>query len=153
MKPISKILVPIDFADSSGEIVDAAVTLARTFNARLDFFHVWEPPAMLPMQLLVVPNGDQPPMAATDVARSMASAKLDELRGLARTAGVGDVQCHVGVGSPAHDIVDLAQKGNFDLIVMGTHGRTGLHHMLLGSVAEKVVRQAPCPVLTVRAHG
>ena len=60
----------------------------------------------------------------------------------------------VGVGNPAQEIVELAERGQFDLIVMGTHGRGGFMHALLGSVAEKVVRRAKCPVLTVRApHG
>ena len=64
-----------------------------------------------------------------------------------------DVQTSVFVGRPAHTIVERARAGGFDLIVMGTHGRAGLTHMLMGSVAERVVRSAPCAVLTVRENG
>jgi nucleotide-binding universal stress UspA family protein len=151
MMGIHKILVPIDFADGARAALEAATTMALKFEASVDLFHVWQPPPMLPMQLLVVPTQGGVPQAADDVARSIANARLTELAAEVRKAGVREVHCHVGVGDPAHDICDLADKGHFDLIVMGTHGRTGLAHAVLGSVAEKVVRRAPCPVLTARA--
>jgi nucleotide-binding universal stress UspA family protein len=148
---IKKILVPIDFGDDAHPAFEYAVMLARTFGASLDLFHVWKPPALVPMQMLVVPEPGAVPRAADDVARSMAEARLDELAAEARKLGVAHVVRRVGVGDPAHDICDLARSGRFDLVVMGTHGRTGVVHALLGSVAEKVVRRAPCPVLTVRS--
>jgi universal stress protein A len=152
MKPISKILVPIDFAACSGPVVEMAIELATRFGAGLDFFHVWQPPAMLPMPLVVVTEPGGPPMAADDVARGVANAQLKTLTAQAHKAGIREVHAHVGIGNPAHEIVELAKKGKLDLIVMGTHGRGGLAHAFLGSVAEKVVRQAPCPVVTVRAR-
>jgi nucleotide-binding universal stress UspA family protein len=150
MPTVRKILVPIDFGDEARPALDYAVMLARALGASLDLFHVWQPPPLLPHQLIVVPEAGGLPRAAEDVARSIAEARLQELAAAARQAGVERVVCHVGVGDPAHDICELADKGGFELIVMGTHGRTGIAHVLIGSVAEKVVRTAPCPVLTVR---
>lgn len=151
MNPIKKILVPIDVGADSGPIVEMASELAKRFGASLDFFHVWQPPAMLPTQLFVTVEVGGPMRAAEDVAQSMAAAQLKELTARAHAAGIKEAHCRVGVGDPAIDIVELAGTGKFDLIVMGTHGRGGFKHALLGSVAEKVVRRAPCPVMTVRA--
>jgi nucleotide-binding universal stress UspA family protein len=149
---VERILVPIDFGCDPAPILDTAVELARRFGARLDFFHVWQPPAMLPMELFVTVDAGGPLQRAQDVARSLAAAQLAELAGRARAAGVAETQCQVGCGDPATDIVDLATTGGYGLIVMGTHGRGRLQHALLGSVAEKVIRSAPCPVMTVRAR-
>jgi nucleotide-binding universal stress UspA family protein len=151
MAPLHKILVPVDFADGARAALDLATTMARKLEASIDLFHVWQPPSILPSPLLVVLHQGGAPQPADDVARSIAGARLNELAADVRKAGVRDVRCHVGIGDPAHDICDLAQSGSFDLIVMGTHARTGRVHALLGSVAEKVVRRAPCPVVTVRA--
>ena len=80
-----------------------------------------------------------------------ASQGLAEAARRVAAAGALDVVTVLCEGSPYDEILAHAREGRFDLIVMGTHGRTGLEHMLMGSVAEKVVRTAPCPVLTVRA--
>jgi len=153
MRPIRTILVPVDFAPASREVVEMAIAMAQKFDASIDFFHVWQPPAMLPMQLLVVPEAGGVPMAAEDVARSIAGAQLKELAAQVKADGVKEIRSHVGIGDPSSEIVELAGANKFDLIIMGTHGRTGIQHALLGSVAEKVVRRAPCPVLTVHARG
>jgi len=149
---ISKILVPVDVGASSRPVVEMAIDLAQRFAATIELFHVWQPPAIVPTQLFVVPEAGGVPMPAEDVARSLAGARLEELAASVRAAGVRDVRSHVGVGDPAHEIVELARSGRLDLIVMGTHGRTGVSHAVLGSVAEKVLRHAPCPILTVRAR-
>jgi nucleotide-binding universal stress UspA family protein len=150
MKTIKKILVPIDVASDSSPIVESALDLAHRFGASVDFFHVWSPPAMLPMPLYVTVEPGGPMRAAEDVAQSMAAAQLKELVAKAHAAGIKEAHCRVGVGDAAIDIVDLATTGHFDLIVMGTHGRGAFAHAFLGSVAEKVVRRANCPVMTVR---
>jgi nucleotide-binding universal stress UspA family protein len=150
MTNIKKILVPVDIAGGARAALAMATALAKQFGASVELFHVWTPPPMLPMQLFVVPEAGGVPMAADDVAKSMANAQLTEIAAGLRKDGVKEVHCRVGVGDPARDIVDLAGSANFDLIVMGTHGRGGISHALLGSVAEKVVRRASCPVLTVR---
>jgi nucleotide-binding universal stress UspA family protein len=102
----------------------------------------WSPEAVAP---------NIPELLADLVAA--ARGKLDELKAAAIRRGVRletTVLTTVVTGKPATSITDYAQTERFDLIVMGTHGRTGLSHALLGSVAERVVRKAPCPVLTVR---
>ena len=86
-----------------------------------------------------------------ELARTTAGAHMKALAERLRDQGVAEVHSRVGIGSPAHEIVELAELGHFDLIIMGTHGRTGVAHAVLGSVAEKVVRRARCPVLTVRS--
>jgi nucleotide-binding universal stress UspA family protein len=153
MEPVRKILVPVDVGETARPVVEYAAMMARPWQASIDLLHVWQPPPLLPAQMLVVPEPGAVPRAADDVARSMADARLRELAEHVRRAGVAQVVCHVAVGDPARDICELAGSGHYDLIVMGTHGRAGLAHMLLGSVAEKVVRRAPCPVLTLRSPG
>jgi nucleotide-binding universal stress UspA family protein len=152
MKTFKKILVPVDVASDSAPVVETAIEMAHRFGASIDFFHVWQPPAMLPMQLFVTVETGGPLRSAEDVAQSMAAAQLKELVAKAHGAGIKEAHCRVGVGDPAVDIVDLQASGHFDLVVMGTHGRSAFAHALLGSVAEKVVRRASCPVVTVRTR-
>ncbi len=92
-------------------------------------------------------------MALDDVARKTADLEIKALVEELKRAGLKDVHGAVGIGNPAYEIVELAAREHYDLIVMGTHGRTGIAHALVGSTAEKVVRRAACPVLTVRAKG
>jgi universal stress protein A len=91
-------------------------------------------------------------VSLVEVVRRNAEEALAQFVGEASKAGVRIRAARADRGSPAHAIVDAAKLGNYDLIVLGTHGRTGLSHMLIGSVAERVVRHAPCPVLSVRAR-
>jgi nucleotide-binding universal stress UspA family protein len=145
-----KILVPVDFSVGSRQALDLAATMARAFNASVEVFHVWQPPPLVNAPLMFVPESGAPPQALEDVARRLATAELKTLVDRLRSAGVSDVQSRVVIGNPAHEILAQAACG-FDLVVMGTHGRTGLAHAILGSVAEKVVRRASCPVMTVRS--
>jgi nucleotide-binding universal stress UspA family protein len=143
MRHIRKILVPVDFAAGARAAVEVAAAMARRFAATVELYHVWQPPALLPAQQWLAPDG-------SGVARGIADARLHEVAWDMRKAGVARVRCHVSVGDPAHDICELAAKDGFDLIIMGTHGRTGLARAFLGSVSAKVMRHAPCPVMTVR---
>jgi universal stress protein A len=150
MPAISKILVPIDFSPHSAEATSWAVDLARRYDATVTLLHVFQPFAIaLPDNLSVSSGGRLAEvLAAADEALAQAQADLAETQQVsART--------RLRHGQPVVEIVEQAREGGYDLIVMGTHGRTGLEHALLGSVAEKVVRKAACPVLTVRAatHG
>jgi nucleotide-binding universal stress UspA family protein len=149
MSPIHKILVAVDVGEVARPIVEYAAMLAKPWAASIHLVHVWQPPLLLPSMPVVVPPSGGPSLGADEVARSMAEARLRELADDARRAGVTNVVCVVGVGDPAHEICELASTEQCDLIVMGTHGRAGLAHALLGSVAEKVLRRAPCPVLTL----
>jgi nucleotide-binding universal stress UspA family protein len=151
MPDIRKILVPVDFSMGSRAAVDYAAALALKLGASIDLFHVWTPPALVPENLLVIaPDQKGGGLTLEDLARSRAMTEMKEFQGVLQHRGVANVVPHVGIGDPAREILAFAGHARHDLIVMGTHGRTGLAHLFIGSVAEKVVRRAACPVLTVR---
>jgi universal stress protein A len=141
---MKRIVVATDFSELSDEAIETAVALARESGATLDLVHVATeivyavPP---PMDVLSVP------VDMTAVVRAAATRLAAEET---RVRGLGVVcEGNVLVGRAETEIVDHADKTHSDLIVLGTHGRRGLGHVLLGSVAEKVVQHAHCPVLTV----
>jgi nucleotide-binding universal stress UspA family protein len=145
---ITRILVPVDFSPHAEEAFRYATTLAGRLGARVRLLHVVEDPfitgAWSPE--IYVPNM----MELLQELIAGAEGQLATLKQSAAARGV-TVETAAITGRPAHTIVEHAKEGGFDLIVMGTHGRTGLAHVMMGSVAERVVRKAPCPVLTVRA--
>jgi universal stress protein A len=144
-----KILVPVDFSPSSKLALAYAMMFAEKFGASVHVFNAWEVPAYLRPDLTVW-SGE---VSATlsDHASAEASKALQAFLAETGVAGQANVTSQVIGGAPYSTILTVATEGHFDLIVMGTHGRTGVSHLLLGSVAERVVRHAPCPVLTVRA--
>ena len=133
------ILVPIDFSPDAERALEHAITLARQFQARLTLLHVIHIPVTTEVNL----SSYYVEMETSAQQGMMTYQKRVEDAGLV-------VDVIVMRGTPFRDIVDLATNKRVDLIVMGTHGRTGLQHLLLGSVAERVVRLAPCPVLVTR---
>ena len=145
---IKRILVPVDFSSDSLKALTYASDFAKPFGAELSVLYVVEPiyyatPADL---YVTTPNltmllDEQRRIGEQQLARLGADLKKKGQR--ARTL--------LKTGSPAQLIIDTAKGARADLIIMATHGRTGLAHMLMGSVAEKVVRAAACPVLTVRS--
>jgi universal stress protein A len=134
---IKRILVPVDFSGDSLRALGAARDLARQFDSELLLLHV-----IAPIDLITVSEVFDEQRRAGDAALTRIGADL-------RAAGQR-FRVMVETGVPARVIVDTAKRSRADLIVLGTHGRTGLAHMLIGSVAEKVVRTASCPVLAVR---
>ena len=142
---IGTIVVPIDFSPSAEEAMSWAIDLARRYGASLIVTHVLQPVAWpaSPDGLMLTPTD----LLAT--TRRELDASLERTRASIEAAGIG-AKAELLDGTPAAEIAALARRAAADLVVMGTHGRTGLKHALLGSVAEKVVRTAPCPVLTVR---
>lgn len=144
---ISKILCPTDFSIHSELAAERAVELAQHFNAELAMMHCYENRSYaMPDLAGWTYAGEHRPLA--EIARDAAQVKLDELKKTLPTPA--DTRWFIAEGSPAASILEEASQGAYDLVVMGTHGRTGLQHMLLGSVAERVVRLARCPVLIVR---
>jgi len=139
------ILCPIDFSDSSRHALTAATELARSSNAALTLAHIWQPPMPLYSTPDAAMSGELIQAMVDDAERSLA-----DWAATARAAGVASLQSKMLSGVPWDEIVKLALESHADLVVMGTHGRTGLTHALIGSVAEKVVRHAPCAVLVVR---
>ncbi len=140
---LAKILVPTDFSECSRAGFKYGVQLARDLKAKLRLVHVINPHWY--------PFGDK--YAALDAARLMdeaAQAAQGQMRRIAAKAGAR-YSCEVRRGSPAIEICNAANQ-DADLIVTSTHGRTGLGHVLIGSVAERVVRYARCPVLVIPAH-
>jgi universal stress protein A len=136
------ILVAIDFSESSREALQVASRLAADPGVRLVLFHVWQP--MIGPELPTLLLDDR----LVELERTLADWEREE-----RDLGAKSVSSRFVVGTPWQEIVDaLTKDPTFDLVVVGTHGHTGLAHVLLGSVAERIVRHAPTPVLVVRAR-
>lgn len=147
-----KLLVPIDFGHcSEAALARARAILARTPDAKMRVVHVYEPPYYAPEALVNLPG--EPPLPMVEYVRQQAERQLAAF--LAETLAApecqGRVDTLIGAGIAFEEIPRAAQAYGADLLVMGTHGRHGLSHLLLGSVAERVIRNAPCPVLVVRA--
>jgi universal stress protein A len=141
---IRHILAPTDFSDHSKQALRDAFELAQTFGATLALLHVVEPSPYL--------GEFTPPTMGADLLGDLerqARAALAQMLPEAQQAPI-EVTRSVVMGSPLRKIVETAEAEHVDLIVMATHGRTGLGHLLIGSVTERVVRTAPCPVLTIR---
>jgi nucleotide-binding universal stress UspA family protein len=141
------ILAPTDFSDYSKQAVASGLELAKKFSAKLSILHVIELPPY-PVEGYVPPS-----LTATfleDLERQ-ASQELVQVVPEAESAGV-EVVRQVAVGSPYQKIIDRAEAEQVDLIVMATAGRTGFSRLIMGSIAERVVRTASCPVLTIRPH-
>jgi nucleotide-binding universal stress UspA family protein len=142
-----QILVPTDFSATSDLALDYAREVAQRFGASLHLVHVLEDP------FVYGPLGSQAFLAETEGVRKsiLDDAKARLARRITRRDGdVVAASAEVICGRGAEAIVMHARNLGIDLIVMGTHGRTGLAHLLIGSVAERVFRTAPCPVMTVR---
>ena len=144
MVDIPRILCPVDFSDASRHALEHAVPIARWYHSHITALYVIQPEMVLP-----------PPMLFTDfaamdevTAHVAIEARLRRWLGDAERHGLG-TDILIEDGDPARSIIGHAHPGEFDLVVMGTHGHSGFQHLVLGSVAEKVLRRAACPVLTV----
>lgn len=140
--PFDHILCPVDFSETSLHAVEHAVAIARWNNARLTALHVY-PPIFAPVPGLPAPAS----RPSEDELRRARERACDLAR--AAAGGTGGIDVRVEVGHPAAKILECATMLHADLVVLGTHGASGIEHLLLGSVAEKVLRKASCPVLTV----
>lgn len=145
MEQIKKILVPIDFSDYSKNALKYAAQFAKQFNAKIYLIYVVEPmiyPADFSMGQVAIPS--------TDI--DLHSRAEEELKKLSKEIvnGNSKVEVLIKTGKPFVEIIESASANDIDLIIIATHGHTGVEHLLFGSTAEKVVRKAPCPVLTLR---
>lgn len=144
------ILVATDFSQASHLALSAAALLARQNDAKCTVVHVFDPTALAPRA-----GGYEPHTEGLVLEPEVEQRIHDELRALAddKLPGVKHLKTALVLShNAATGICDYARKESVDLIVIATHGRSGLSHFLIGSVAEKVVRHAPCPVLTLRSH-
>lgn len=148
MLPVKKILCPTDFSEPSFAALEVAAELARAFEAQIVVVHVLTPIPVVEMPALHAGfNVDR----YQEVLGESLRQALDEVIST-RLAGVAGARGVLAIGHPAAEIVRVSHEEEADLIVLSTHGRSGVGHLLFGSVAERVVRSASCPVLTIRAR-
>jgi len=141
---IRLILVPIDFSPNASTIMEWAAHLAQEHKSRLILLHAYH----LPVEFQQLEAAYLPPDFWTNV-KSEAVASLERYAEPLRAQGI-EAECVVREGYPATVIEEEAVASGADLIVIGTRGLSGLKHLLLGSIAERVVQRAPCPVLSVK---
>jgi nucleotide-binding universal stress UspA family protein len=142
---VAKILVPIDFSDNARTVIEWGAHLAKEHGAKLLLLHAYH----LPVEFQQLEGAYLPPDFWSNV-KSEADQTLSKFAEDLEKEGI-EVETVVREGYPASVIIDEAADQSVDLIVIGTHGLSGLKHMLLGSIAERVVQKAHCPVLTVKA--
>ncbi|MBT6155664.1 MAG: universal stress protein [Planctomycetaceae bacterium] len=148
MIDVKKILVATDFSDHARTALEYAASFASSFGSEVLLCHVVPGPDLL-SQLPPGGEGYFPP----NFTDSQQQAATEEGNRWLQDAGVSGGRMLTPAGTPFVEIVRLAREEDVDLVVVGTHGRGAVAHMLLGSVAEKVVRKSPCPVLTVPQKG
>ena len=145
-QPIRRILVPTDFSEHAQRALEYALSLAERMGTSIDVLHVWEPPRYLESQLFVnVPGEGNTSLETLGLAH--AGRILRSWLAPYHSRSV-PLHAHLERGAAADTIVHFARQG-YDLVVMGTHGRTGLSRLMMGSVAKKVVTLSQVPVLTV----
>ena len=138
------ILVPLDFSDAASSILEWATHLAEQHGSRVVLFHAYH----LPVEFQQLEGAYLPPDFWANV-KAEASESLERYAEQLRARGI-ETTAVVAEGYAATAIVDEIGNQNADVVVIGTHGLSGLKHLLLGSIAERVVQKAPCPVLTVK---
>lgn len=142
---IKKILVPVDFSEHSKRAFELAIDFANLFNAMIYIINVIQP-------ISFYPNYYNDFYSKEGIIKRMEEETKSRLDLLVKEKGEGskDITYEVRIGEPYHEVLEKEKSIKADLIVMGTHGRKGISHLLMGSVAERVVRLAECPVLTVK---
>jgi len=142
---INKILVPVDFSDYSKSSLKYAVNFSKYFKAEMILIYVVEP-------VIYPPDFSMGQIAIPSVNSEWDQRAREELDKLAKSEIPGDVKVKtiIKTGKPFLEIIETAEEEDIDLIIIATHGHSGVEHILFGSTAEKVVRKAPCPVLTLR---
>jgi nucleotide-binding universal stress UspA family protein len=147
----NKILIATDLSPASLPAVDRGAVLARQLGSSVLLLYVYDPSLLSPLFLF---PGGAVPLPSEEQLVAFENSVQEQLRQLQRErlTGIHHAEIHIHQSpSPADGICLMARRLGADLLVLGTHGRTGLRNALIGSVAERVVRHAPCPVLTVRA--
>jgi nucleotide-binding universal stress UspA family protein len=144
---VQHILVPVDFSENTPAVLAWSAHLAEEHGSRITLLHAYH----LPVEFQQLEGAYLPP----DFWQSVRTEAETALRGYAENLQRKGVRVEIAVceGYAATVIIEEAAQRRADLIVIGTHGRSGLKHLLLGSIAERVVQKAPCPVLTVKAAG
>jgi len=145
---VRRILIPVDYSDTSKTALDYGTELALKFGAAIDIVHVWDRPTYVTDAVLVQRPGEaHKPIG--ELIRENAQRDMTEFLSRVTIPEGVSMQSRLLSGEPSATLVEELKKGQHDLVVLGTHGRTGFAHLLLGSVAERLVRLSPVPVLTV----
>ena len=144
MVSFKKLLVPVDFGESSKQALEVALDLAKQYRSELTLLHTWEIP---------VYGYGAMEFSAVDMLTPIQGAAREQLDGLLADVRkqLPDAKAVLARGVPWREILAVIEQDKPDLVVMGTHGRRGVGRAILGSVAEKIVRMSPVPVLTVRS--
>ena len=151
---INRILVATDASAASNRALEMAAQLAEQYKADLLIIHVIRD-MQIPFEIKEIPELESDTIesfatARDEIMRKVAESVLRDAKQKAEKNGASKVETTIGTGDPATSILDIATRREADMIVIGTHGHSGIIHNLIGSVAERVVRKAPCPVLTIR---
>ncbi len=144
MPEIRRILCPVDFSPHSENAVDFALDLSKKLGADVHLVHVYQLP------VYALPDGAM--MAGPEFTTKVTTELQKALTELAQRKDAKKLETHLIEGIPYREVVRMTDELGADMIVMGTHGRTGIRHLLLGSVAERVVRSSKVPVVTVPLH-
>jgi nucleotide-binding universal stress UspA family protein len=144
---ITQILVPVDYSDCSGAALTFAAGVAGTLGAALDVVHVWDRPHYVSESLKVTHAGKS--RSLVDMIRENAESDMNDFLAKFPAPPAVRLSHRLLSGNPARAVLEELRHGQHQLLVVGTNGRTGLPHLLLGSVAETLVRLSPIPVLTV----
>lgn len=149
--PFERILAPVDFSDCSASALQHAMMLQKVSGAHIHVLHTYDLPAFIPPHsMLVVAELDG---SLVQHAERFTTQRLEEFLAKLSIKPGDTFRFSIEVGPAAPTIVSVAEREQSDLIVMGTHGRTGWSRALLGSTTDKVLHSAPCPVLTVKSAG
>ncbi len=144
----ARFLVPVDYSERCVGALEYALSLAAKLDGQVDVIHIWDRPAYVPETMVVGKPGTEPRSLADMIRENSEAEMVEFLSRVAVPAGV-TVTSHLESGEPSSAILATQARTGADWIVLSTHGRTGVRHFLLGSVAEKVVRLSPVPVITV----
>jgi universal stress protein A len=139
------ILVPVDYSEPSRRALELALSLDE--NALVTVVHVWDRPAYVGDEVVAHPDGSR--RSLSELIRETAERDMSEFLSRVKTPPGKTFKHHLLTGDPVSTIVAEASKPGYDVIVIGTHGRTGMTKLLLGSVTEKLIRLSPIPILTV----
>jgi nucleotide-binding universal stress UspA family protein len=150
MQTLKRILVAVDFSSCSLLALERAWELAQRCAATIDILHVYEVPSYVAPGTLLIGGSLTTSQSLEELLRVEAERGLAKCVEEARSRGIRVASARASRGDTAGTILQSAEDGKYDLIALGTHGRTGLQHVLLGSIAEKIVRRSTRPVLTVR---
>jgi nucleotide-binding universal stress UspA family protein len=144
---IQAILVAVDYSECSRAALEFAGEIASKLGAKIEVVHVWDQPAYVSGDTAIRSGAFE--HSLIDLIRDNAATEMNAFMAKAKLPAPVKVERRLLSGNPAATLLHALEAGNHELLVVGTHGRTGLSHLLLGSVAEKLVRLAPVPVLTV----